>query len=132
VDEMIGYCGSPCHTCAIFLATKETNEKKKHEMKAEIAQDIKKLYGKECKANDIGDCDGCRAKNGRILNKDCPIRKCALKKGVESCENCAEYPCEHIVRADVTGELEKALAKNPEAMKRLDKIRSKLSNAKEE
>ena len=28
IDEIIAYCGGVSHTCAIFLATRENNERK--------------------------------------------------------------------------------------------------------
>ena len=108
MDEIIGYCGSPCHTCTIFLATRENDDEKRHIMRVEIAQQIKELYGTECKPKDVADCDGCRAKDGRLFPKDCQIRKCAQEKDIESCASCKEYACE---------KLEKLFTTNPEARK---------------
>ncbi|MHA2127649.1 MAG: DUF3795 domain-containing protein [Promethearchaeota archaeon] len=96
MDEIIAYCGGVCHTCAIFLATRENNDKKRHKMRVEIAQQIKELYGAEIKADDVADCDGCRAEDERLFNKDCQIRKCAQKKDIEICTSCTEYPCEKL------------------------------------
>ena len=96
MDEIIAYCGGICHTCAIFLATRENNDDQRHKMRVDIAQNIKELYGKEIEADDIADCDGCRAEDGRIFNKDCQIRKCAQEKDFESCTSCAEYVCEKL------------------------------------
>jgi len=117
MDEIIAYCGLTCHTCAIFLTTRENNNEKKHKMRVDIARQIKEVYGTEYEADDIADCDGCRAKDGRIFSKDCQIRKCAQEKDVESCAGCTEYACE---------KLEKLFTTDPEARKRLDQIRSGL------
>ena len=117
MDEMIAYCGLVCHTCAIFLATRENNDEKRHTMRVKIARQIKEVYGTEYEADDIADCDGCRAKDKRIFCKDCQIRKCAQEKDVESCANCTEYACE---------KLEKLFTTDPEAKTRLDQIRSGL------
>ncbi|MHC4737634.1 MAG: DUF3795 domain-containing protein [Planctomycetota bacterium] len=117
MDEIIAYCGLTCHTCPIFLATRENNDEKRHKMRVDIARQIKEVYGTEYEADDIADCDGCRAKNGRVFSKDCQIRKCALEKDIESCGNCTEYACE---------KLEKLFTTDPEARQRLDRIRSGL------
>ena len=99
MEEIIGYCSSTCHTCAIFLATRENDDEKRHTMRVEIAQQIKELYGAECKPEDVADCDGCRAKDGSPFSKDCQIRKCAQEKDIESCASCKEYVCEKLERA---------------------------------
>lgn len=119
MDEMIAYCGSTCHTCAIYLATREKEPKKKHEMRAEIAQQIKKLYGQDCKAEDVTDCDGCKAESGRLFSgsEKCEIRKCAIGKGIENCAHCSEYACE---------KLEKFFTTDPDVRKQLDRIKSEL------
>ena len=97
MNEMIGYCGSNCHGCAIYLATREQDPKKKREMRVDIAWNLKEHYGWECKPEDVADCDGCKAENARHFSGgDCQVRKCARDKGIENCADCNEYPCEKI------------------------------------
>ena len=102
MDEIIAYCGGFCHSCAIFMATREKNDEKKHEMRVEIAQQIKELYEKEIEADDVADCDGCRAEDGSEFSKDCQIRKCAQEKDFESCTSCSEFPCEKLEKMATT------------------------------
>ena len=118
-NEIIAYCGSPCQSCAIYLATREQDPKKKREMRVDIALQIKEHYGRECKPEDVADCDGCKAENGRLFSgsKNCQIRKCGSQKGIENCAHCNEYACE---------KLEKIYVTDPEAKKLLDAIRSTL------
>jgi len=119
MNEVIAYCGLPCHSCAIFLATREQNTKKKREMRAEIARQINDIYKEKMKAEDVTDCDGCKTETGRLFSgcKKCRIRKCGRQKGVENCAHCGEYACE---------KLEKFFVTDPEAKGRLDVIRSGL------
>ena len=116
---MIAYCGLTCHTCAIYLATREKDDEKRAKMRVEIADQIIKLYGQECKPEDVTDCDGCRTESGRLHSgcKKCLIRECAGKKGIENCAHCSEYACE---------KLEKLFVTDPEAKTRLDVIRAAL------
>jgi len=88
-------------------------------MRVEIAQQIKKHYGQECKPEDVTDCDGCKTESGRLLSgcKKCEIRKCARDKKIENCAHCDEYACE---------KLEKFFTTDRDAKKRLDEIRSAL------
>ena len=119
MSEIIAYCGLTCHTCPIYLATREKNDEKKHKMRIEIAQEIKKIYGQDCKAEDVTDCDGCKTESGRLYSgcRQCEIRKCAREKSIENCAHCDKYACE---------KLEKFFTTDPEAKKRLDTIRSTL------
>jgi len=117
MDEKISYCGLVCHSCAIYLATKEQDEEKKYKMRIDIAQQIKEHYGQECKPEDVTDCDGCKTETGRLFSgcKSCQIRKCAREKSIENCAHCDDFPCES---------LEKFFNTEPDARKRLDEIRS--------
>ena len=119
MEDSLSYCGLICHKCAIYLATREKDEKKRYKMRVDIARQIKELYGQECKPEDVTDCDGCKTEGGRILSgsKNCHIRKCARRKRIENCAHCNEYPCE---------ELEKLFTTDPDAEKRLNVIRSEL------
>lgn len=119
MNEIMAYCGLFCHTCPIYLATREKDIEKKTQMKVEIAQQSNKLYGTKYKPEDIGDCDGCKAERGRLFEscQRCNIRKCAISNAVENCAYCNAYPCE---------KLEKIFAEEQNVRKRLDDIKSKL------
>ena len=112
---LLAYCGLDCGGCAIYLATREEDAEKRHQMRAEIAQQIKALYGHECKIEDVTDCDGCGIENGRLFSgcAKCQIRSCARQKGLENCAYCNQYPCQALM---------KFFATDPEAKERLDKI----------
>jgi hypothetical protein len=117
MGELIAYCGLTCHSCPIFLATREQKPKKKREKRAEIAGQINALYKEKMKAGDITDCDGCKTETGRLFSgcRKCQIRKCARQKAVESCAYCDGYACES---------LERFFSTEPDAKKRLDEIKS--------
>lgn len=68
-----GYCGLYCAACPSYLATQ--------------IGDFKELGLAECK--------GCKSHTvtGEWC-KDCPLKKCAQKKGLEFCSECDEYPCD--------------------------------------
>jgi hypothetical protein len=118
MEQYISYCGLICHTCPIYLATREDDQAKRKKMRVEIAEQCAKLYGTEYNPEDINDCDGCRTEGGRLFSgcKTCLIRSCAKNKGFENCASCSEYACEQLL---------KFFAMEPQAKRRLDKIRSK-------
>ena len=119
MDEMISCCGLNCRGCAIYLATREKNKEKRHKMRVDIARQIKEHYGEEYKPEDVTDCDGCRTEGGRLFSgsKNCRVRMCARRKGLENCARCDDYTCE---------KLEEFLAKEPDARARLDAMRREL------
>jgi hypothetical protein len=119
MEEIISCCGLNCCGCAIYLATREKNDEKRHKMRVDIARQIKEHYGEEYKLEDVTDCDGCRTEGGRLFSgsKNCRVRKCAWQKGFENCAHCDEYACEII---------KEFLAKEPDARERLEAIRREL------
>lgn len=117
MNKLIAYCGLDCLSCPIYLVTREQDKEKQKDKRKKILQLIKEHYGIELKLEDITDCDGCMADKGRLFStcKDCPIRKCATDKELESCAYCEDYICKV---------LEEFFAKEPDARKRLDEIRN--------
>ena len=117
MEENLTYCGLICQTCAIYLATREKDPGKRHQMRIKIAEQIKEYYGQECKPGDVVDCDGCKAEGGKLFSTGCKIKICAVEKGIENCAYCHEYPCDA---------LEKLFTTDPGAGERLDAIKATL------
>lgn len=114
MDEVIAFCGIPCHECGAFLATRDDND----ERRAKVAQLWSKEYKKDIKPEDIN-CEGCVSDSENLFNytKICEIRKCGKEKDVANCAYCDDYACE---------KLEKIFEMVPDAKNRLDEIRAKL------
>ena len=102
MEENLAYCGLICPSCGIYLATREKNPDKQHQMRIEIAEQIKEYYGQECKPEDVGDCDGCKTEGAKLFSTGCQIRICAREKGIENCAYCHEYPCEALKKLFTT------------------------------
>jgi hypothetical protein len=41
-------------------------------------------------------CDGCKSKGDKIADKQCKARPCARDKGLDSCVECSDFPCDKI------------------------------------
>lgn len=117
MEDNVSYCGLVCETCPIYLATREKDPEKKHEMRADIARQIKEHYGQETRPEDVGDCDGCKAGTESIYCTGCEIRTCAVEKDLENCAHCDEYACD---------KLQEFFATDPQARERLNAIRDTL------
>jgi len=38
-------------------------------------------------------CDGCMTENPRLIDTGCPVRPCAIERGLDNCAQCGEYIC---------------------------------------
>jgi hypothetical protein len=100
MGKMISYCGLVCETCPIHLATLEEDILRKAEMRADIANQLSRIYGTTPKPEIVTDCDGCKINNGRLFTgcTDCEIRNCAINKKLANCAYCRDYICEKLER----------------------------------
>ena len=108
MPPMIAYCGLDCEKCDAYIATKNDDQA----LREKTARLWAGLNNAPILPEHIN-CDGCRA-NGRktvYCEHLCPIRQCALKKGMASCGDCPEM--EH---CPIVGEVH---ANNPVAKKNL-------------
>ena len=117
MEDNISYCGLVCETCPIYLATKEQDPKKKHQMRVDIARQIKEHYGRETRPEDVDDCEGCKAETESIYCSSCEIQTCAEEKCIENCAHCDEYVC---------NKLKEFFTKDPQAKEHLDAIKKAL------
>jgi hypothetical protein len=114
--EIIGYCGLTCHTCPIYLATREENVEERERIRAEVARMCREQYGLDYRPEDINDCDGCLADKRLFTGcAACAIRTCARERELESCAYCADYDCDKL--AGILNEV-------PDARTRLDGLRN--------
>ena len=111
VDKnIIAYCGLNCAECEAYTLTQKNDTKG---LEA-LAVKWSKMYGSEIKASDCY-CDGCRAEGRKMSHcAVCPVRSCAMERGVETCAHCDDAICEKL-----TG----MFGTDPGLSKRLETIR---------
>ena len=91
--EMIAFCGLDCVSCEAYLATQADDDDKR----AETAKEWSARYNADIKPEQIN-CDGCRS-DGReffYCAEMCELRRCAVRKGMDNCSTCNDYPCEKL------------------------------------
>lgn len=106
---MIGYCGIDCSKCDAYIAT-ANNDDELREKTAKLWSELNNTIISPKQIN----CYGCRCDGIKTIfcENICEIRKCAKKKGVESCGGCKEMEsCEKIGLF---------LSNNPDAKKNID------------
>jgi len=84
---MCGYC---CDLCQAL-----TRNIKKKDDRQQLSLLWAKYYDLQIPPEKIV-CDGCRSKkrDAKRVDGNCPVRKCVLERQVNSCGDCADYPCE--------------------------------------
>ncbi len=135
MKDIVARCGFRCNLC---LAYRDNIKSKKDQKR--FRNGLLKYYGYQLTIEECY-CDGCMtddSENPRLLTFDCKIRACVIKRGLENCAHCDQYPCkdlkskftiyEEIAKhfgAAVPEEDYNRFIKPYESKKVLDKIRKK-------
>lgn len=92
--DFIAYCGLDCEACEARLATVREDEA----LRRKVAEAWSELNGVEITPEMIH-CSGCRVPGVKTpyCASLCPIRQCAMGKGLETCGACADMgSCEKL------------------------------------
>ena len=87
MDKLIAYCGLDCEKCDAYIAT-ITDDQALREKTAKVWSD----WNHVTILPEHIRCAGCRTNGAKFVYCEalCSVRQCALKKGVETCGDCAE------------------------------------------
>jgi len=89
-ERMVAVCGLICTECPAFNARRNND----NELRKKTAAEWSKIYGADIKPEQIY-CDGCTSSGGIYFSHcaECEMRICAIKKGLQNCSFCEDYPC---------------------------------------
>lgn len=87
MEESIGYCGYNCHLCAARSDDPAVRQR--------LVDGWHKILGHEHYTAENVRCDGCRS-DGRLADKQCRARPCAIERGVTSCALCDNFACDKV------------------------------------
>ena len=90
--EKLSYCGLDCTTCDVYKYTLTGKSDNFDKMVTTWSRTARKHWGMASLDPKMLHCKGCRydGEDGFHSTKVCPIRKCAIKKGLKSCGLCAK------------------------------------------
>lgn len=94
MKQLIAYCGLDCEACEARIATVNDD----NELREKVAKLWSELNGVEITPAMIN-CVGCRVDGVKTPYCDslCPIRQCALGRGIGTCGDCGEKAtCENL------------------------------------
>ena len=87
MKEILAYCGYRCDLCAARSEDPAVRQK--------LVDGWRKYFGHEMYTAENVRCDGCLS-DGRHADVNCPVRPCAIEKGIENCAHCDEFPCDKL------------------------------------
>jgi hypothetical protein len=90
MGDIVGRCGYLCHLC---LAYKGKDQQR-------FSDGLRKYYRYRIAVAKCY-CDGCMADdsaNSKLIDPNCRVRACVIRKGLENCAYCEEYPCGKLKR----------------------------------
>ncbi len=85
-------CGYDCGKCKTFIATLNGDES----LKQEMAAYYKSEFGLEVSLAQVH-CLSGRSDEIMPLCGGCPFKRCSADRGIDSCNQCDEYPCTTLV-----------------------------------
>jgi len=108
MTKLIAYCGLDCEKCEAFIATRNDDDA----LRKKVAEEWSRLNNVEITPEMIN-CEGCCTDGLKTPYCDslCPIRKCALTKGLGTCGDCEMMAS--------CGKVAIVIGNNPEALKNL-------------
>jgi hypothetical protein len=90
MDWMIACCGYDCGKCKAFKGNIKNDADRQW-----VCDMWRKYFGLRMKPEEIY-CDGCQkpdSENPKRISSACAIRCCVVKRKLENCSRCREYPC---------------------------------------
>jgi hypothetical protein len=89
IKELLTRCGYRCDLCLAYKANVENQDRR-----VELSDGWEKCFGFRIPADKIY-CEGCMTPgNPKLIDSNCPVRACVIKKGLNNCSQCPEYPCQ--------------------------------------
>lgn len=87
MNRYIAYCGLDCEACEARMATVNDD----NVLRQKVAKLWSELNGVEI-TQEMINCEGCRMDGVKTPYCDslCPVRQCAMRRGVETCGSCLE------------------------------------------
>lgn len=91
MKEILTKCGYRCDLCLAY-----SENVKKNDRREELSKGWKDIFDIDLPAQNIV-CEGCMScYNPILIDRNCPVRKCTLKKAIENCGYCSDYPCDKL------------------------------------
>jgi len=85
-NEIVTRCGMRCDLCIAYI---HHPDQKDPEERKRASDTWEKYFGFRVEPDEIA-CGGCYD-DDCLLDQDCPVRPCVIRRGYESCAQCGEF-----------------------------------------
>ncbi len=98
-EPIVTRCGYRCDLCLAY----RPNVAQHPENRQILSDGWHRYFGFRIPPADIC-CDGCMAEDPELIDENCPVRPCAMERGLEDCSSCESAVCEKLETRIVTRE----------------------------
>ena len=92
MSNLIAFCGLDCAQCEAYQATQAGDSAWQERLLEKWRVD----YAAPGMTLEAVTCDGCRGPRTGGYCAECPVRACALERGLQTCADCPDYGCEKL------------------------------------
>ena len=105
MEPVLTRCGFRCDLCLAYRPNVERNPSNRQK----LSDGWFKYFGFRIPPEEIA-CDGCLADapGAVLLDRGCPVRPCAIARGLDTCARCSDYGCERLQQRLIEAETWKA------------------------
>ncbi|NMB84656.1 MAG: hypothetical protein A4E44_01627 [Methanosaeta sp. PtaB.Bin018] len=94
LKELTAPCGLDCFNCPFYLANDDEEIRRQVALRVQefgLPLSYEKIYEKVA-------CKGCRKRGGvpPFGTEPCKVFRCISSKGIESCADCSDFPCDNL------------------------------------
>jgi Protein of unknown function (DUF3795) len=91
MEQIVARCGFKCDECMAYVANNHS-----YDDQVKVASAWSKYFGLEVPADKLR-CNGCRGErcaDHNLPEASCPISACVVERGMNTCADCIDFPCE--------------------------------------
>ena len=91
MEQIVARCGFRCDECMAYTANNHSSNDQ-----TKVASAWSKYFGLQISPGKLR-CNGCwgeRCADHDLPEASCPIRACVMERGMNTCADCIDYPCE--------------------------------------
>lgn len=85
--EIVTKCGMRCDLCVAYI---HHPDQKDPEERKRASDTWEKYFGFRLEPDEIV-CGGCLEDEKGLLDKNCPVRPCVIRRGYDTCAQCGEF-----------------------------------------
>jgi hypothetical protein len=89
MEPILTRCGYRCDLCLAYAPNIDRNPANRQV----LSDGWFKYFGFRIVPEQIR-CEGCMAEDPELLDVNCPVRPCAIEKGLDHCAQCDDYVCD--------------------------------------